>query len=94
MNSKERINEVMNSLDNIQRAEASPFLYDRIISKIHPRTERAAAKWVWLTTVSFILLLLLNFSALRKSGSQPERSEAQELLQGYQLMNTNNFNYN
>lgn len=97
MNTENRINKVMNSLENIQQAEASPFLYAKIIHKVNNRIEAyAPAKLVWLAAASFALLLFLNFQALRStktSNTTTSSSDIEQLANGYQLINNNSINY-
>jgi hypothetical protein len=96
MNNEKRINEVLNSLDKIQRAEASPFLYDRILYKINAEgSEYTPARLVWLAAASFALLLILNITILKKAkNSSAAQSESQTLASGYNLMNENTISYN
>lgn len=95
MNTEKRIDEVMNSLDEIQKAEANPFLYNRIIAKIDAVKEKpTSVKVVWLAAASFILLISLNVTALTSGyGKSTSKSDAQELATGYNLINTNSINY-
>ena len=99
MNSKnQKIEEVMNSLDGIQKAEPNPFLYSKILNKISEKAnEYTPMKIVWLAAASFALLLLLNWQALRSNhtGSKTnDKSTVEELANQYQLLNTNPINYN
>ena len=67
MNNEKWINEVMNSLDDVKSAEANPFLYTRILSKISSgNVEHTPLKLVWLAAASFLLLVMLNFSIIKK----------------------------
>lgn len=97
MNNENRINEVMNSLDKIQQAEANPFLYNRIMNKITAaNADYTPARLVWLAVASFLLLLLLNFTAVKRTltGSATEKTELSEVVSGYNLINDNSINYN
>ena len=49
-------------------------------------------KLVWLAAASFALLAVLNFQAMKKSGSS-NRTEVQEIATAYNLVNTNSINY-
>jgi hypothetical protein len=95
MNSEKRINEVMKSLDGIQRAEAGPFLYTRIQSRIKDSVaEYTPARLIWLAAASLALLFVLNFSAIRHAVSGSENTSIESIASGYNLMNENSINYN
>lgn len=95
MNKEKWINEVMNSLDDVKSAEANPFLYNKILNKLGSgEIEYAPMKLVWLAAASFALLAILNFQAMKKSGSgSNNRTEVQEIASAYNLVNTNSINY-
>lgn len=95
MNKEKWINEVMNSLDDVKSAKANPFLYNKILNKLGPgEVEYAPMKLVWLAAASFALLAVLNFQAMKKTGSSSNnRTEIQEIASAYNLVNTNSINY-
>lgn len=93
MNKEKWINEVMNSLDDVKSAEANSFLYNKILNKIGSgEIEYAPMKLVWLAAASFALLAVLNFQAMKKTGSN-NRGDIQEIASAYNLVNTNSINY-
>ena len=93
MNKEKWINEVMSSLDDVKSAEANPFLYNKILSKISSgNVEYTSTKLVWLAAASFALLALLNFQVMKKSNSS-NTSEVQQIANAYNLVNTNSINY-
>jgi len=93
MNKEKWINEIMNSLDDVKSAEANPFLYNKILNKIGSgEIEYTPMKLVWLAAASFALLAVLNFQAMKKTGST-NRTEIQEIANVYNLVNTNSINY-
>jgi len=97
MNKEKWINEVMNSLDDVKSAEANPFLYNKILNKIGSGAlEYTPIKLVWLAAASFALLVVLNFSIIKKSDSAQSNSknEVETLANSYQLINENSINYN
>jgi hypothetical protein len=95
MNKEKWVKEVMNSLDDVRSAEATPFLYTRILSKIDSKkTEYSPMKLVWLAAASFALLIFLNVTILRSVRSKSSSTEAQTLASGYNLLNENSINYN
>lgn len=98
MNKDKWINEVMSSLDEVRSAEASPFLYNKILNRINSsKVEYTPAKLVWLAAASFLILIVLNFQAIRTndhSNSKSEKNSVQEIASQYNLLNTNSINYN
>ncbi len=90
-------NDVMNSFDGIQSAEASPFLYNKILNKLNTNAkEYASAKLVWLAVASFALLILLNWQTVEKSkrNFRNEKNSVKELANQYQLLTNDFINYN
>ncbi len=58
----EQIDQTLNSLDGLQRAQANPFLYQRIrqrLSTVHPNNRMTPAL-AWRLAVACLLLLGLN----------------------------------
>ncbi|WP_338871581.1 hypothetical protein WBJ53_25780 [Spirosoma sp. SC4-14] len=57
------INDVLGSIDGMNRAEPGPFLYAKIQHrlKVTDTTQRVPARMVWLAIASFALLVLLNW---------------------------------
>jgi hypothetical protein len=92
MNKDKKINEVLNSLDGIQRAEVSPFLYSGIINKLKVDEKIAPVKVVWFAATSLCLLFLLNIAILKKIS--PEKQSSAEASSAYNLSNQNMINYN
>ena len=97
MDKEKNINEILNSLDGIQKAGANPFLFEKISNKINsPGLEKVPLKFVWLTAFAFVILLLLNFLVFKtinfKQGS--ENTGMTEVVSQLQLVNTNSINYN
>ena len=99
MNKEKWINEVMNSLDDVKSAEANPFLYNKILSKISKVTpETVSMKLVWLAAASIALLAILNFKIIKSEKSNQVQTasttETESWTKGYQLTNDNTINYN
>ena len=57
---------MLEKLKNIQKLEASPFLFTRIKQGIRNKQEqKLSAKTIWATVASLSLLILLNLAALK-----------------------------
>jgi hypothetical protein len=67
------VKETMESIDNIGRAEANPFLYDKIMSRMQSAANRdkflnpATIRWALICTA---LLIGLNVLSLLHSGKE------------------------
>lgn len=62
------INRVMQSTENITRAEGNPFLYQKVLLKLKSgESLPVSTGLVWLTVTLFILMAILNVSLLTKN---------------------------
>jgi hypothetical protein len=60
----QKIEDVLNSLDGLQPAAASPFLYSRIRNRMKSDAPLLSLQWRWRLAVAMIVLLLLNLATL------------------------------
>jgi hypothetical protein len=62
------INDILNSANDLQRTEPSPFLFARIRSRLAsaPQPVYVPARTVWLAAASFTVLALLNWQLTTK----------------------------
>ena len=91
------INRVLNSLDGMQRAEPSPFLYAKIQHRLADKNSPVYIpnRTVWLTLASFALLLLLNWRIIERN-VMPKATNASDLttvVSGMQLYPSTNQPY-
>jgi len=63
------INDVLGSIDGMNRAEPGPFLYAKIQHRLKttPTTAYVPTRTVWLAIASFALLVLLNWRITSQS---------------------------
>ncbi len=104
-NIEERIESTLNSVDGIQRAEASPFLYTRIEAAMYARQSTWGRFSSQLAKPSFalataLLVLILNFWAFNSSSTNYETSAGvnssdveQMMANEYSLTNTASESY-
>ncbi len=70
----------LNSLQKLQKAEPSPFLYDKINAKISLRTQQAVpVKWAYLTIAALASVLIINFTIVSFQNSS-RNSQTLELF--------------
>jgi hypothetical protein len=95
MDHKKQIDEVMDSLDGLKRAEPGPFIYSRILQRIEGnKKEYSTGRMVWLAAASFAVLIVLNYLVIRNAVSDKNMSSTGLPNQGYNLVNINTVNYN
>lgn len=65
-NQEKWVNDILNSLDGVQRAEPSPFLFAKIRNRLSktPAPIYVSERVAWLTAASFALLFLLNYQVI------------------------------
>jgi uncharacterized membrane protein YvbJ len=89
--------EILNSLEGIQGIDPSPFLYNRILSKIHQAdTNEVTPKKVLAFAISFIIILFINIQILLKTqtNSSKEGNNIEQLAREYNPTQSNPIQYN
>ena len=90
------INDTENSLNNLKAVDVNPYLYSKIINKLNViENEFVSGKLLWATSISLIILLVLNISAVRfnlKLKNSSTKTEIQSLNSEFYL--TNSIDYN
>lgn len=77
--------EILNSLDGMQKAEPSPYLFGKIQNKLNTQiVEKIPARWAFVSMVSMVLLLVINISFAKDS----EANENEEIIYEQQLINS------
>jgi len=73
-NIEQLVNETMESLDGLQRAEANPFLYTRIMQRLKNRSGYQPAyqrKLMPVMAVALVLFISLNILSFYKVNEEP-----------------------
>lgn len=66
MKKEQRIDEILNSLDGMQRAEANPFLYQKIKNRLEaPGKAAISPQMGWRLAVALATVILLNVLTLQ-----------------------------
>ena len=97
------IDEILQSLDGMQKAETPPFFYTRLQAKLDKRSEPSAGNWSWVTRPAFSLvtlglLLLLNVAAItgylkqQRSSSVNQTSGIEKFAAEYNLDGSSVYN--
>ncbi len=99
-NSAEWIDDVLNSLDGIERANANPFLYTRIAARIDKQfgTWERVAFWLGkpsLAIGAIVVFLAINITVIMWGQKQSEKAWAQQNISEQLLASefTNNQSY-
>ncbi|GAB3046611.1 hypothetical protein [Spirosoma pulveris] len=83
------INDILDSVNSLQRTEPSPFLFAKIRDRLHsaPQSVYLPARTVWLTAASFVLLTWLNvqLSTQRSAATSQEASPLNTVITDMQL---------
>ena len=97
------IDDILNSIDGISRAELSPFFYTRVQANLSKRSETEGRFWSVITRpavslVTFSLLLILNIAAIShfiKTSKQTDTQTStgiQGFAQEYSLTSSSVYN--
>ena len=97
MNAKQNwINQTENSLNHLNAVDVNPYLYSKIINKLTASDkEVVSGKLVWATSLSIVIVLILNIYAVRfnlKSKSSSAKTEIQSLSSELYLTNIIDYN--
>lgn len=88
------INDVLGSLDGLNRTEPSPFLFARIRNRLltNPSVAYVPNRMVWLAAASFAVLALLNWQIIAGLAGQgvQERNELNSVINDMRLYPTSN----
>lgn len=71
-----KIDEVLNSLDGIQRAEANPFLYGKIKSRIETAKHAVPQPMVLRLAIALAIVIMLNLLTILQFNSGEKRINA------------------
>lgn len=82
----DNINDILNSINNIQKATPKPYMYTRVIAKLQHNKNT-----IWEKLYSFItkplvafgfilLLLVLNTAAILQDSGKEDKTDAEELV--------------
>ncbi|AEI47882.1 hypothetical protein [Runella slithyformis] len=89
MEKKEWIEEVLNSTQKLQRAEAPEGLWHKVEARVKNEAKVIAlvpTRTIWLAAASIGVLVVLNWFALRSYRETSERvSPVESLIEQYQL---------
>jgi hypothetical protein len=83
--------ELMQSLDGINRAEAPPFLRTRVFAALHQQTEKPIAKWIPAMAMLLLMgILLSNIFLYSNTASIPahKSNTPNQFFQTYSLPST------
>jgi len=86
------IDNKLDSLKKITKAEVPPFLFTRIKQSIDSLNESpVSVKWKFAFVASAIVLLALNFGIITKSSDKTETKSIEQVVSSMQLSSLNEF---
>ena len=81
-------NEVLNSLEGMQKAEPSPYLYTRIQAKIATKSQDIiSVRYAFLSLTSIAVIVLISLSFIQLS-NHSEINDEQTIIYEQQLINS------
>ncbi|MDI3318483.1 hypothetical protein [Pinibacter soli] len=94
-----KVEEVMQSLDGAERAEASPFIYSKVMNRLQNRSvsARKFLRLSWELAFAMILFTGLNIAAFfyfNQDDNQNDDNGSITSLANEYTINSNNYNYN
>lgn len=82
----QKMEETLNSLDGLQRAEAGPFLYSKIRNRLQSVKEAVPQNLAWRMIAALAIVALLNVLTLRHSNAEQRTdSGAQSVADEYSI---------
>lgn len=98
MEKEQKTDQILSSLEGMNRAEASPFLFTRIMQKLEQKTEvypgvKVSLRTVYLSLSGLAVLLFLNFYSVTKTNTETTGNSLQETADDYGLNSENGFYY-
>lgn len=94
-----KVEEVMQSLDSVQSAEANPFLYSKVMNRLQNKnvSNRKFLRLSWELAFAMILFTGLNIAAFfyfKQDDTQNDDNGSITSLANEYTINSNNYNYN
>lgn len=81
----------IDSLSKIQKVDAPPFLYTRILSRIQNKVkETVPVKWAVAAAACVVILILININVIQSANNTTETTNLSEMFS----LQTNNSLYN
>lgn len=77
---QKRIDETLNALDGMQRAEASPFLYSKIRNRLQGVNEFVPQSLAWRMIAALVIVALVNLFTLRHFNAEKRSSNGAESI--------------
>ncbi len=85
----------IDSLSKIQKVDAPPFLYTRILNRIQNKVaETVPVKWAVVMAASLVILICVNISVMQTDNESKTTTNTQTNLSEVFSLQTNNSLYN
>ena len=82
-------NEVMNSLDGMQKAEPSPYLYSKIQTRLNSvLEEKIPVRWALFSLASLVVLFVIGILSVKPVIENNETDKNNEIIYEQQLINS------
>jgi hypothetical protein len=92
MNKEKRIEEILNSLDDVQRAEANPFLFQKIKTRMQPKDEPMLTMQMgWRLAIALVTVLILNLFTFQHLKGEKTSENASVINSEYSISLPDNY---
>jgi hypothetical protein len=81
-----KIDDVLNSLDDLQQAAVNPFLYTRIRNRMQVKTSSQQVNWKWALALGVMIIANLVTIQYSRNASSISNSEAATLASEYSII--------
>ena len=75
-----KVDEILNSLDGLQRAEANPFLYGKIRNRLENREQFVPSPLAWRVVIALAIVVVLNLFTILYFQKKPGTDTGIELV--------------
>ncbi len=81
--------EILNSLNGMEKAEPSPYLFSKIQTRLHySKEEKVPLKWAFLSMASLCIIFFLNITVAKAISNDDARSTDNEIIYEQQKLNS------
>ncbi len=77
---RHKVEETLNSLDDLQRAEANPFLYGRIRNRLESYKEVISKPIAWRMAIALGIVALVNIISILHFSKDHQKNNGVELV--------------
>lgn len=81
----------MNSLDELRRAEANPFLYGKIQSRMRIVKESVPKQLAWRMVIALLIVAAMNVATILHSNTKQKENGAELVAKEYSMSSSQEY---